>query len=395
MAKKTKKKEIFEGTYELLGEKRNPDIDKLVKLYKEDRYKARVVYMNGDREHYQSHRLALFTKPNGDFNIVYFKKTFGINKINVMYSSERRETNIVYKRGKFHKVVSRGSNKYIQQLTFNNLTMDLHWGVSDIVKQFFIKKFTWLRHMDEKSVLKDMAFNSIVDKKLFSLKKALTYQYQTPYPVAKILHSMSHNRDRTKFIKTYLPYIKNIENFNDEWVSNELFSLFYDSIKMARVLNKEVNCSWSNKRLKNEHDKWSEQIADIIFTHDNREMNVGQIYKDFQEFSQYPLLTTTKEMAIEGKKQNHCVASYVSSVDNHGCGIYKVDEYTLELRKSYSNGYMLLKLGQLRGWDNKNAPPEMHELVKEHLNSFNKGIAKDDYDECEKYLQDQGDIMPF
>lgn len=390
MTKKTKKKNKFEGKSETLHETRNPEIDKLVKIYKQDRFKARVVYMNGDKDLYSSHKLMLFTLKNGDFNMVLFKKTFGINKINVMYSNESRVITLVYKGGKFHKIVKRGTNSYVQQITFLNLTQDAPWEFGNVIKKFFIEKFTWLRHMDENHILLDMAFNSIIDKKLFSLKKALVHKYKVPYPVAKIFHTANGCSDLVKYVPTYLPYIKNIENFNPSWLNgknSDVFLLFYDSIKMGRILDKQVNCSWSEKRLKEEHDKWSNEISDIVFTHDNREMNVGQIYKDFHEFSKLPIITTTREMAMEGKKQNHCVASYVSSVDTHSCGIFKVGEYTLELKKRNAKGHQLLILGQIRGFGNKNATENTYKEVVNLLADFNKKTCNDDYDDCIEYLK--------
>lgn len=357
--------------YKSLGQIKNLEIDKLVKLYKKDRYLARIVYMNDNKDNYSSHRLALFTKPNGDFNLVYFKKTFGINKNNIMYSNEKRVVNIIYKKNKFHKIIYVGGNKYIRQLTLNNLTDGIPWGLSEKIIPFFIEKFTWLRHMHEHTVLCNMSFNSIVNKKLFSLKKAMSYEYGVPYPVAKILHNRV-NFNRARYIKTYLPYIKNIENFREELLHNDMFDLFYDSIKMARVLDKKVNCSWSNKRLKNEHDKWAEIISNVVFTHNDRKMSIGKIYEAFSEYSGYKLLTTTKEMAIEGKKRNHCVASYINKVDNHISGIYSINDYTLELKVKYVKNNGILIINQFRGYKNKSAPKKLYDLIYKCVEEFNK-----------------------
>jgi hypothetical protein len=58
--------------------------------------------------------------------------------------------------------------------------------------------------------------------------------------------------------------LKNVENlkvdFNNEY--------FMDTCKMAGTLGKVVNCSWSFKRLKLEHDKFAREISQIVLLHE-------------------------------------------------------------------------------------------------------------------------------
>lgn len=361
-------------TYKLLCERKSEDIDKLVKIYKTDRYTARIVYMNSQGgETYQSRRLGMFTEKNGDFNIVLFIKTYGITKKNVMFSNERRDVSISYKGGKFYTSFNHYGNKHVQQLTRANLGTNLNAMELHQVKQVFLEKFTWLRFLYEQELLFNTSFNKIVKEKLFSMKKALTYEFAgVPYPVAKMFKERKEYANRLCYLKTYKQYIKNIENFNKKWLDDfSLFDIFWDTVKMGRVLDRQVNCSWSDKRLISEHDKWAKIITDVVFAYDNRDLNIRQCFKDFQKLTGYKMITDTRGMALEGKRQNHCVASYVSNVDNGHCAIYVLGKYTLEIRQFTSNGQNMLKIGQLKGYRNASGPKELINEIKDYLIKFN------------------------
>lgn len=387
------KKKKSEVVYELLREDRSPDIEKLVNVYKKDRYMARIVFMNsqGD-DKYQSRRLGMFTEKNGDFNIVLFIKSFGINKNNVMYSNERREVSISYKDGKFYTSFRTGSSRYVNQLTRCNLSQNLNSVEANKVKMIFIEKFSWLRHLCDEELLLNTSFNKITRDKIFSLKKAISYEYGgIPYPVAKMFHKYKVHGNRLAYIKTYLGYIKNVENFNKRWLdNNHNFDIFWDTLKMGRILNKQINCSWSEKRLKAEHDKWAKDITDVVFAYDNREMRIDKLYQRFQEFSDFEMITDTRGMALEGRRQNHCVATYVSSVDYGHCAIYKVGDYTLEVRKIVEAGQFILVIGQLRGYGNKSAPKDLEDNIVSKLKEFNKNNGVDASDEVY-----HTDYLPF
>jgi hypothetical protein len=142
---------------------------------------------------------------------------------------------------------------------------------------------------------------------------------------------------------------------------------------MAKTLDKRVNCSWSTKRLKDEHDKWSKEITDIVFTENDRKLTLAQIYLDFAESSGFKILQTTKEMNLEGRRQSHCVATYVKKADGGNCAIYSISDYTLELTKSWINNYtkQVLQITQFKGYKNCEAPQELYDMVKSELVKFN------------------------
>ena len=364
----------------LLQEKLNPKVSRLHELYKEDKYLARVSYMNDSSNHENFH-LYHFTEENGDFSIVLFRERTGISKTNKMYRADKRLITISYKKkgNKFWFINNSYNSKYVNQLTLSGINQYFPHEFKEKVLDVLQEKFSWVGFLREKDVLPNVSFNTIVSKKIYSFKKALNYTYNAPYPIGKILHK--HKYGHTKYMNLvkhfihYREYMINIESLKSEWVDDENNCvLFHDSLKMAKTLGKLINCSWSTKRLKSEHNKWATEITDIVFIQGDREMEINPSYFDFENFSGYKLIKTTKEMAMEGRRQNHCVATYVGQVESGNCGIFVVGDYTLELRRGYSGNFTV---GQLRGYSNVIAPEEFNILVKSVVDEFNESIVKD------------------
>jgi hypothetical protein len=405
---KNKKKEKVE--YKVLHEKENLEIDKLFKCYKKDPYLARVIFQNNTTQ-YEQQRLVVFKQKDGSFQIVLERKKFGISITNRMYSSVKRLMTISYKADKKQFwLINNVRGKQVLPLSVENLRRCPAIGFGGgykVMLDYIEEKFSWLRFVREHEVLQHTPFNTIINHKLYNLKKALQYQYKVPAPVAKILHeARARHPQISGYMKYYLRWIKNIENFNAEWVAksaNGFGGLFYDTLKMAKTLDRQVNCSWSKKRLKEEHDKWSYDITEIIFTHGNRPMEVDEVYLKFAEWAGWKILTETKEMALEGRRMNHCVATYVSNVDSGSCGILHIEGHTLQLKRSYGNNGYKLYMGQFYGYGNEHPPKELKEMVSGKIDEYNDKIRgerpiKEDVeeiwvDEVEFELRD--DDLPF
>jgi hypothetical protein len=252
----------------------------------------------------------------------------------------------------------------------------------EIILNKLEERFTWVRFIREQNVLGNIAFNTIIKNKLYNLKKALQFEYKVPKPIAKLIHS-SEDHWLKHYFKYYLPYIKNIESLKPEWIEtkgiNSQIGLLRDTLKMAKILDKKVNCSWSLKRLRLEHDNFTKLINDIIFIGSDRQMKIKPIYSKFQEHSKFQMINTTKEIALEGKKQNHCVGTYVSTVESGSCGIYRVNGFTLELNTRYDkkSNKSLLTIGQLRGYANCNPPEELSNMVSEKVKEFNFNLLSE------------------
>lgn len=355
-----------EAVYRELYSHQNQLVDTLFKIYQKDKFKARVYFMNENSHNFIKHRLGIFDEPNGDFNIVLFKRTYGISKSSIIYNRESRVFSIIKKGNKFYFK----NNLGLKPLTFNHLFNCIHYD--NLIKDELVIKLPWLRYLTEYTILQNVSLNTIYSKKLFSFEKALKYEYKLPCPSAKLLYDMRSISNESKYLRYYVEYLINVENLHNTLPTYD-FHTFYDTVKMAKTLNRKVNCSWSARRLKEEHDEWSKEITDIVFTEGDRPLNINNIFIEFSDMSGFNLLTTTKEMNIEGRKQSHCVATYVNKVDSGSCAIYSIDNYTLELNSKWIENYTkkVIFINQFRGYKNCDAPKELYNLVLDKLNEFN------------------------
>lgn len=401
-----------EDSYKLLGKRNSEKVDKLFELYEKDKFIARVIYMN-DTSNYSRFRLMLFTKKNGDFKIVYFRKTFGISKTNVMYNHDKRLFEVIYKGGKFYLLDNTKGRKGIVTLTRNSLEsvcnhafgiyLNNNNNLYEAIIRVLSHKFTWLRFMVEHNVCSNVAFNTITSKKLYNLKKALKHEYKTTYPVANMLHKCvdskdSYTRNLASNLKNYTPYIINMESLSDELLRGG--ALLHDSLVMAKTLGRTVNFSWTRRRLKEEHDKWAKIISDIVFIDGDREMVIGEIFLEFEKFSNYQVIKTTKDMAYEGKRQNHCVATYVNRVDSGGCAIVTTKEYTVELGSKHTQHGQIVMINQLKGYNNCEPSKVFQKEFSDMVFKFNEfktnGMVKEDNNVYKQQpLTNEDFILPF
>ena len=382
--------------YTLLNEIKSQSVTNLLTLYDKNPYAARVVYMNsGEKSFYANYRLGLF-KEGKSFNIVLFRKAYGVSKTNRIYNRETRIANICYKDNKFHIIINNSkSGKVIIPLTLNNLQVNFNKFVGDVIS-YLKKDFSWIGYLQEKSILNNVAFNTIIKNKIYSYKKAIKHTYDIPYPIGNKIHeaySNTHNYESQMFIikfKDNLKYLENITSFNVNLLTNKSAGIFNDSLRMAKILDKKINCKWCEKRLKLEHDQWSKELTNILYVEDDRNMMVSKIYKLFAEQTSFELLTTTKEMYYEGTRNSHCVAVYVSKVNSGACGIYRIGDYTLELIRNYGDN--CLKISQFRGYRNIDAPKDLYNMVLEKLNKFNANTETQDLINQELYKNED---LPF
>jgi len=315
-----------------------------------------------------------------------------------MYNREIRLYQLKYSKNKF-VLISRGhkGGSSFTPPTYSNIENKgymLGIDARKIIRTILSNRFAWFRFIAETSPLQNISLNTFINKKLFTLKAALRHYYNCPYPVAKKILNSQKKASVVNNIKFYMDYIDNIESLKEEWLEKE-FHRLYDALKMAKTLDKKVNASWTTRRLIEEHDKWAKIITDVMFIDGDRPMAIHDMFKKFAEFSGYKILTTTKEMAHEGKRMNHCVATYVGKVENGLSGIYTIDDYTLELTKGWDPETMTTKLhiNQFRGYSNCDAPKDLVIKVKRKLWEFNN--KKQSNDDCPDWLYEPTDEEIF
>lgn len=364
--------------WELLYESKNDKIEKLIEIYKENPYHARVIYKQNNETHtYTRNRVIAYTFANGDINIVRFIHRFGISVTNKMHQSEKNIQSLIYKKetGKWYS----RTKSSIKLLTYGEIQTFIQqsraWINNDNSYENILKyienKLPFLRNLaEDKNMLShSLPINTMITNKLFNLKSIYRHLFKVPYPVIEIILKNHPPRyDVGSFYKIWKELNKiliNVENLKADFLTNEYF---IDTCKFAGALGYKVNCSWSLKRLKLEHDNWSKIISRIVLANEPLyDLDIDDIYLEFSEYSGYRMLLTNHEMVHDGIDMHHCVGTYIKSVHSGNCGIYKADGHTFELVVRDEELYLV----QLKGLHNKEAPTELRQEVLRAMYNFN------------------------
>lgn len=322
------------------------NVSKFKEIYEQDRFKARLFCF--EHTPYET-ILSLNTVGPENFQIFKSVKKYGVSKTMKLYA---RKSDVVK-----YIVSSKGYYKIERGRLFPICVSNLE---QDILK-IFIEKFSWIRFLIENN-LNNVLFNTIKRYKLYSRDKVLRHTYGCKPDIALLIMNHFSMRD-WKSIKNS---IINIDNFN-----TELFNYagkLHDTAILAFKMNEKVNASWSVRRLGEQHDKWSKDFTDIILELSNRPLQIHPIFKRLNEVLGGGLITTTKDLAIEGQAQKHCVASYSYVIESGKVGIFHIDGYTAEIRLNYKS----LELHQLKGIRNSEPSVEYKTLLKDRINLFNR-----------------------
>jgi len=344
-----KREDVVSPKYTLINESYKYNVEELIRVYKENPLKARVKFYNKGASHFKFTRFVLFEFENGDFEFSVFRVQFGINVTNRIYSNQKKVAAISYKKGKFW---IKNLNNTIVPLTWGNLSQFAsqyeNTNAWDNVKiretkifKYFHSRFHWVMMLSECPISWAITFNTVKDKKLYRMNDIFRHVMKVPASIAKMaIESNAFGHLKTVNIngslrpiamwKEVLKVLDHIEHIKP-WMLNH--HLFIDTTQMARTLGRKINCKWGEKRLKEEHDKWSLEITNTVLDCElEYDLNIRPIFKAFAEYSGYKLLSTNKDMLREGMLQKHCVGTYIKRVDSGKCAIFHVNGYTLEVR---------------------------------------------------------------
>lgn len=149
-----------------------------------------------------------------------------------------------------------------------------------------------------------------------------------------------------------------------------------DIVRQAQILDRKIDFKWSDKRMQEEHQKWTKEIMDIEFQ--SMEDVKAEHLIPFLEFN-YPgfkLLTTKKEVYAEGKAMNHCVyTNYWSSVERKHYMVYEIKWMN---QKATLGCYMSdnITFNQCYGYANSAISTELHAHVTQFLLDLNAWVRE-------------------
>lgn len=392
---KRRNKGVFKITNTVIYETNSENIDMLMTLYNKDPYYARVKFFN-DKLNVFAKRFILFEHDNGDFDIAYFIKKYGISTTNKLYTSQRKIHSLLYRSGKFW-FIENGKIKAATYYDFEYLLSNFDRPKDDdvikakeFIKEYFRKRFYWFSFIHEFEPAKGLSFSLVGSRGFSGVNDLKRHIYGVRVGIANLVHenlfydSGILERDRIKIWKEIKKQLDNIDCISVELLRSEYF---IDTCYMGRTLGYRINCKWGLKRLKVEHDKWSKELTNILIEMvDEVELGNAKIFKDFSEFSGFELITTNKGLLEEGLKQSHCVAGYVDRVNMGSCGIYRINGYTLELVVERGLGFFykghltpedliegrdkILRISQLKGYKNADGDIVTKLIINEKLKEF-------------------------
>lgn len=346
--------------FTVLKEGSSSQVNQLFELYKQDRYKARVKYMNSPQG-YSYKRLVIFEFGEKDFEITEFENTFGISITNRIYSSQRKINSIIFKKGKFYRINNTNRKRGVMPMTYYGLLSFIRESESGYgyeeesamlakskAYEYLVNRFPWVKTLAETEAAKALAFNTVVSKGLTGQKELLRHVYKIPINIINIIQkevpSMYNHNNRNYIRTTNRP--RNIYDKLRQWkeVSKVLDGVqnlteemyyhhhFYDTCNMAHKLGRRVNCRWGIKKLEQVHDEWAKDLRNILLDCEIEYMlKVRKPYYGLAKHTGWKLLFTNKEMLVEGVRQNHCVGGYIDRVERGECAIFHIEGFTLQV----------------------------------------------------------------
>ena len=129
-------------------------------------------------------------------------------------------------------------------------------------------------------------------------------------------------------------FVDNVETFKERLGYTELRDLF----DQARILNRKIKMSWSDRKIHDMHMKWTEEIQSIKM----RNCSERPIWDNIPKLPYgVELLNSEKRIAEEGTKMHHCIyTNYLYHLGNKNAIAFHVhgdSSYTVMFTKSYRN----------------------------------------------------------
>lgn len=335
---------------------------------------------------------------SGKLDLMFTERSLAVKDTKLYYSITNKNILFNPKSGLYVKI----KQKKGFTLDYENKTFKIWFGDNIMVFfQYFDEIFKHLNidWVESKyyPLIRKNSFKNILLGKFTNPTQLLKYYLKTSVKLKKgdnVNHKLILNNIRilNNNLRNIPDWYHNSTNNLDDIIkklieltpnigSSDRFNLITDIIKQCKSLNEKINCNWSLNRLKNEHTILNRKIINLNleFISDNKVDYDGQLLNiPFDGV----LLTTEKEIFIEGSEQNHCVHSnYWNSVKNKRNFIISVKKpyrHTIMVGKSLygnlSNNDEKFKILQNYGYKNE-IPP------KEHIDAFHTWVSNADVQE--------------
>ncbi len=200
----------------------------------------------------------------------------------------------------------------VKQLDVNALKAFLSIIGIDIINNFdeysknYLLKKTVIADILRKKVYNEKTLYKCVLSKIYRIKE-LNWKLYRSYLHNGCHLSLYDLKEFTKDVNKSVGVLVSLQNYNQK------YTLLSDILNCAIKLNEVVDFTWSEKRLKEEHDR---QIRLLNYKQISKKENTP-VYDLDIDTPTVKLLNTEKDVFIEGMSMNHCLYScYWAQIKN-------------------------------------------------------------------------------
>jgi hypothetical protein len=195
--------------------------------------------------------------------------------------------------------------------------------ISIDIKDYIIKKMKWIDFVFKLSL--PITFTTIVNKKLYSERKLLSWFWGTNYKIALKFNKLFKDGEHIFHIKNS-NNIKNINNINPLFFTDPVYrNMFLETLSLAIKSMRIINAVWSYKRLVHENKKMNRHVLDTLYETYNYPLKIYEkflpIIKYFKD-NNYIIPKTSKELS-EIWNEESSVHYYLDSFKNYKSLIVK------------------------------------------------------------------------
>lgn len=306
-------------------------------------------YQNINLEEIPDYSNKLFSMESGPKRNLYFDK----------HCKDRvwSEASIVYKDGKIHlrqcmcKIKPNKSSYYVYRSESHGLTIyeDLR------VRVWFGQHITQISDKYVDNLLKElkldwfpMSFIQLLSTSLLQrmIRKKITNPIDfcsawlkqnkikaSPKLTYKLFCNSSDSTYNTKSLTVlkkqlikYSTVAENHESLIQNWDNIKNEHTLDDMIKQAQILEKKINFAWSDRKMQDVHTRWTTQLMEL--EHADMEDSIVTYKFELPPVpDNFQLLTSKKEVFIEGSTMKHCIyTNYWNTIESGKYLAYRITD---------------------------------------------------------------------